>query len=397
MVNLSIQEYLAAYALHVIPKRFSSVVQPHLHETWWEEVLLLYAAMPDPITHQSRLDQVIKELIDTNTQPNQDAWIKAGRCLAGESGHGIRSRYHDRIVQKLKDQSYGDQDINVRSFQALCQIEPDGLSFVLDRILGRIAAYDRHSVLTLLQRMFDANARQQLRSILLSVLNKQEAGIPIHERISLAEALGQIGDTRLGAFVALETRRYEKDGNIKIAKYPVTNVEYARFVETMGHSAPSHWVGGSYPVRQANHPVTHVSLEDVATYCAWLGSHKGCEIRLPYQSEWLAAGSTAGVHCRFPWGHDFLDQSYLNFRRNQQGTTPVGIYPEGQSASGVADLLGNVWEWTAERVGEKYVLKGGAWDTMDELAKEGLDLKLLKAPHAREANIGFRLVEIASR
>ena len=84
-----------------------------------------------------------------------------------------------------------------------------------------------------------------------------------------------------------------KDG-ILIAKYPVTNAEYARFVKDTGHAAPRYWKGGEFPKGKERHPVLWVSYDDARAYCDWLGKKDSTHTyRLPTEEEWeTAAGET---------------------------------------------------------------------------------------------------------
>lgn len=87
-----------------------------------------------------------------------------------------------------------------------------------------------------------------------------------------------------------------------------------------------------------------------------------------------------------------MQGEYLNFRNQFESTTPVGIYPEGENGLKIADLLGNVWEWTTSRQGNQYVLKGGAWDTMYELQDKGVHLEFCASGDVRGPSFGFRVL-----
>ena len=125
-------------------------------------------------------------------------------------------------------------------------------------------------------------------------------------------------------------------------------------------------------------------------YCTWLSQKTGKAYRLPTVAEWMTAAEEDEVGRRFPWGNR-LDLLYFNGRTNIGSTTPVGIYVEGETERSVADLLGNVWEWTLDQEGKQSVLKGGAFDTID-LGEKGLHARMLELPSAYGENIGFRVV-----
>jgi formylglycine-generating enzyme required for sulfatase activity len=143
-----------------------------------------------------------------------------------------------------------------------------------------------------------------------------------------------------------------------IDRTPVTNAEYARFVAAIGHKPPRHWKGKSPPKDIADHPVAHVPWHDAVAYAEWAGK------RLPTEEEWeKAARGTDGREC--PWGDEF-DKDKCNVKGSGIGdTTPVGKYsPAGDSPYGVADMVGNVREWTAGeyRPGSNLrVLRGAAF------------------------------------
>ncbi|MCA7011730.1 formylglycine-generating enzyme family protein [Dickeya dadantii] len=141
-----------------------------------------------------------------------------------------------------------------------------------------------------------------------------------------------------------------------IAKYPVTNAEYRAFLlETKHTGLPSSWRLGQFPVEKANHPVYSVTLDDIEKYIAWLNRKTQGNYRLPTEAEWELAAS-GGVPREFPWG-DVFDASRLNtVETGVYTTTPVGMFPGGQSPFGVMDMAGNVEEYVAD---DYYVYPGG--------------------------------------
>ncbi len=165
-----------------------------------------------------------------------------------------------------------------------------------------------------------------------------------------------------------------------IGKYPVTNAQYAVFVEGTGRRPPEDWEGGRPPEGKENHPVVNVSWWDALAYCRWLAELTGKPYRLPTEAQWekAARGTDGRV---YPWGNKWDSRKCNTGEGRKGGTTPVGAYsPAGDSPYGCADVVGNVLEWVADWYREDYyarssvsrnpygpssgavkVLRGGSW------------------------------------
>ena len=137
-----------------------------------------------------------------------------------------------------------------------------------------------------------------------------------------------------------------------IGRYPVTNAEYRTFVRQTGHKTPRHWQGGQSPVRKDNHPVVYVSWEDALAYCRWLSKHSRHTYRLPTEAEWEKAAKGPSGHI-YPWGDDPYHLKPANVADAAQHTTPIGYYsPNSDSFYGLADMVGNIWQWTGSLWGK---------------------------------------------
>ena len=178
-----------------------------------------------------------------------------------------------------------------------------------------------------------------------------------------------------------------------IARYPVTNGDWLAFVDAGGETPPfwirrdGEWrllgVFEELPLPRS-WPV-YVSHAHAEAYAAWRG------MRLPTEAEYhrAAFGSPAGER-PYAWGDEPPGRRHGNFGFQRFDPEPVDAHPDGASAWGVADLVGNGWEWTATRFapfpgfepmasypqysadffdGKHYVMKGASPVTAVELVR----------------------------
>ncbi len=252
-------------------------------------------------------------------------------------------------------------------------------------------------------------------------------------RAALADGMGLVpaGQIVLRPSVPAEGETEPADGpTLRLEAYyldrhPVTNTQYHHFVsqggyeqmaiwdpeiwpalldfvDTTGHPGPRYWRGGRFTRGEDHHPVIGISWYEAVAYARWVGK------RLPSDAEWVKAGSwpvSIEGHPlllrRYPWG-EAMDRGRVNLWGSGPGrTVSVHEFPGGVSVGGVHQLIGNVWEWTADAfanpdaagVGPAKTkmksIRGGAFDTyLDNQATchfQSADVAL-----SRKHNIGFR-------
>lgn len=118
-------------------------------------------------------------------------------------------------------------------------------------------------------------------------------------------------------------------------------IEHPRFWE----SGPDGWMIRNMFDRRPLPPSwpVYVSWAEASAYARWAGK------RLPTEAEFhrAAYATTAGGEAPFPWGSQPPDPYLGNFGFARWNPTPVGSFPAGSSPFGIADLVGNGWEWTS--------------------------------------------------
>jgi iron(II)-dependent oxidoreductase len=206
----------------------------------------------------------------------------------------------------------------------------------------------------------------------------------------------------------------------RIARMPVTNGEFAEFVDDGGYRRRELWSADGWAWREKAraehpvywscdaagwlqrhfdqvhplsktlsgaegpraHPIIHVNWFEAEAWCRW------AKRRLPTEAEWeLAAATTEKSH--YPWGEELPSPERANLDGRALGCVPVSAHAEGDTASGCRQMLGNVWEWTASVfapypgfvidpykeysapwfTGDYRVLRGGCWATRSRLIR----------------------------
>jgi formylglycine-generating enzyme required for sulfatase activity len=205
-----------------------------------------------------------------------------------------------------------------------------------------------------------------------------------------------------------------------IGKFEVTQEDFAAFVRETQHDMRSgcqvwrgewtnppdaDWTNPGYGrVPFNDEPVTCVSWKDAQAYVGWLARRTGRKYRLPTEAEWeyVARAGTTGDYfwqaaaadqtssdpaCQFANVYDASGARASAFNwapfdcdDGFGQAAPVGSFKP--NAFGVHDIIGNVWEWTADcyqapypaapvdgsavqaaGTCEKRVARGGSWIT----------------------------------
>ncbi|MGC2769634.1 MAG: SUMF1/EgtB/PvdO family nonheme iron enzyme [Candidatus Acidiferrum sp.] len=155
-----------------------------------------------------------------------------------------------------------------------------------------------------------------------------------------------------------------------IGKFNVTNSDFLKFLQAGGYENPGLWTDSDWNWKQREnlrHPAfwkqdgsiwmyrtmfgdvplpadwpVYVSHAEASAYARWMGR------RLPTEAQFhrAAYGTPAGEERTYPWGEEAPTERHGNFDFRRWDPAPAGSHPQGASAFGLHDLLGNGWEWT---------------------------------------------------
>ena len=216
-----------------------------------------------------------------------------------------------------------------------------------------------------------------------------------------------------------------------MARYPVTQAQFAKFVQEEGYRQKRFWKlakGHGYwsddgfkgrldpefrlapwsspaPFALANHPVVGVSWYEAMAFVQWLNERwrrlgrlaEGWELRLPSEAEWEKAARgglqiapepligwpdsperpativNPGPKRTYAWRGDAIDSEHANLKETGlSSTSAVGSFPLGESPCGCLDMLGNVWEWTRSIWGDKITYPYKADDVREDLTSDSI-------------------------
>jgi formylglycine-generating enzyme required for sulfatase activity len=331
-IHLTFEEYLAAVALAFKAQGQAapvvSALAPHIGEQAWREVSLLAVSYIGIIQNLPRVAGLVLEgLATAPTGAPAEAAVLAGEAALDALPDGIVRESAAKVIEALlpaMQNSAAKPDLRRRAGLALGKLgwKPDDLDEFIQIQPGKFLYGEKNE-----------------------------------ERV-------------------LEYRYW-------IAKYPVTNLQYARFMQAGGYENKDWWSKDGWDIARSKRlddrynqhiknplsPVVNVTWYEAQAYCNWLNRQplgfdlpKGYQVRLPSELEWeRAARFTDGRE--YPWGKGF-DPKLANTNESKlSATSAVCAYPLGKSQEGIFDLSGNVWEWSADwyEKGKNRSIRGGSW------------------------------------
>ena len=157
------------------------------------------------------------------------------------------------------------------------------------------------------------------------------------------------------------------------------------------------------------HPVNCVNWDQANQYARFKGA------RLPSESEWEYAAKSGGKNQKYPWGNEeatcdrAVMHGYGGSGCGKDSTWPVCSKPDGNTAQGLCDMAGNIWQWVQDKYRDSYkgapadgsAFEGGGADA-ERVMRGGsfgsggarflrADHRDIVAPGGRGDGIGFRI------
>ncbi len=402
-LHLTFEEMLAAYGIYQLGQldlqESLNVIETHLSEPGWHETILLSVGVWGLANKQPRVAaKVVRAMLKMTCKGDDSAQniLLAGACLEDVGEEGLGRAAANEVIDALEGAALD------RSLLPATQRDA-GLS------LGRLASSSPD---------FLARIRPDLDELI---------HIPAGDFL--------YGDDK-------KTEKIEED--FSIAKYPVTNWQYRRFIEAGGYDEEKFWSVEGWSWRTGRYdtkasgatkdylerrpaekryepffwhdtkwnnplaPVVGVTWFEAEAYCNWLAIELARPIRLPTAYEWERAAR--GVEGReYSWGDKFEfnranaapfwkqdnDASYA-LSSSGASTTLIGQF-DGATPEGIADLSGNVWEWTNswyEKEETNRTLRGGSWIFNDWYLR--CAFRIRNVPVFFYNSIGFRILSPGS-
>ncbi len=192
--------------------------------------------------------------------------------------------------------------------------------------------------------------------------------------------------------------------DFQIARSPVTNRQYRACVEAGACQALSVQCATA-AFTGDDQPVVCVDWSRAAAFSRWVGG------RLPSEAEWEYAARSAGKKRAYPWGEEppACDRAVFDsggYGCGRKASWPVCSKPRGNTAQGLCDMAGEVYEWVEDAYHDSYegaptdgsawedpaakhrVVRGGSWSRKADYLPASL--RAAAAPGNGNVTLGFR-------
>ncbi len=357
-LHLGFQEYLAAREIRrryfeENDRQALADLAANFGDPWWREVTLLLVALEEPSLFEPLFAEVVK----------RDAFATSQDLVSYALTDAVR--VSPRPFVELLDLAPGrNRKLWERQLAALRVLEKIAPQQVAER--AKLLAKHPHDEIALRFRSTVAAAveahLEQLRARFRTRTGTVEVGkrrMSTRGEIELVAIPGgkfwmgssdeeiarlKRENASLAEYFERESPRHEVTlSPFFMAPTPVTNAQYARFLEAIPSAAkPEHWADRRY--NQPEQPVVGVSRKEAQRFCGWAG------VKLPTEAQWEYA-CRAGTDTRYWSGDKESDLERVGWFDKNSGGALQSVARKPANPFGLYDMHGNVWEWCADWYG----------------------------------------------
>ena len=330
--HLSFQEFLAAD--EIVKESLQHILVENFGRSWWKDTCLLAVGMDDPRFQKD----FYEDLFSSNEFEEQLDF--ALDCVRATRAPRFKLFYEALADPNVSELARSQCIMMLREIAG-----PENRDELLEAIKNIPAGLREDSLHILVVTLRQIGAPQEHIEGVLKSIGQRRFAFPttVHpkdgtELITIPAGEFIMGSNDKGSEKPQRTIYLD---TYRIARHPVTNSQYRKFIQETGHSEPRY----DDRFNQPNQPVVGVAWHDAEAYCKWAG------LRLPTEAEWEKA-ARGGDGREYPWGPELPDETRCNFGDNVGRPTEVGSYPEGASPYGCQDMAGNVFEWCQDWYGD---------------------------------------------
>ena len=314
--HLTFQEYLTAVEV-AEREDYIAYTLAHAAEPFWREVILLEAGYIST-KNQARTTRLIRAIADAPREPELfHNLVLAAECMRDVGATRVEGDLATALVERLR--------------QELARPVPEAPTGVLAGMLGRLTGTTERRQAIVRRRIAAATALSRIETGSFGRGSPHWSlphGEPQWVTVPAGEFWMGSDPNDQDAFDDEKPVHRLFLPAFQIARTPVTNAQYAIYIQATGAEPPKHWEDGQPPKEKLEHPVVYVSWHDACGYCTWLSRLIRKQVRLPTEAEWEKAARGDGDKRPYPWGETF-DMVKCN-----SASFGLGRYHTGRGFSG---------------------------------------------------------------
>lgn len=175
----------------------------------------------------------------------------------------------------------------------------------------------------------------------------------------------------------------EKIESFYMYRFEVSGMDYKRFLKATDKEIPKGL--------DLKRPITNITYTEAQEYCSWLKSIYKVNFRLPTKEEWQYAARGGNFNDNNFIYNKELPNNYVVYLKNTKYEKPECISCMKPNELGLYGMVGNVWEWTEQRLkGFTAFIVGGSYledaDHVKVTTQKEIDFS------HKQKDVGFRMI-----